>query len=525
VSVLGALAVGATHMEVAGAYSLTELRTPRKPARFPGYQLATTAGDVLPFGAAASEDGPAGGLPSPVTGVARTPTGNGAWLVTADGGVRTSGDAPFLGSVAGIAHTGRATAIAATRSGGGYWVVTSDGGVFAFGDAPFLGSATGIALNASIVAVVPTPTDSGYWLASSDGGVYAFGDAPFLGARADAAMPAWVTGMASMPSGAGYWLVSIDGGVFAFGDAPFLGRPDSDVLHSAVVGIAPTRSGQGYWLATTDGAVYAYGDAPFLGAANGKVWGEVVGITAGAGRKVQREAQAVPAHLRSAVGNDVSWPQCETSVPSPGHGFGIVGLTGGRPFTANPCVAAEWAWATTAGSGGGVYVNLAAAVPGGPAEMHGPAGDCKVTDLPCQTYNQAANTIGAALAVARANGVTAPMWWLDVEVMNHWSANTALNTLTVKAAAETLAHSGIRAGVYSTPLMWRTITDGARMDLPVWVAGGTDDAGAPALCSQPRADFTGGGVLLVQSLPVVFDTNVACAPTVAAPTSVFHFSG
>jgi hypothetical protein len=519
-----ACAVTLTRAAPAQARSVLELPVAVKQPRHTGYQLATEAGDVVPFGAAVSASGPSGGLPSPATGIARTPSGAGTWTVTADGGVRTSGDAPFLGSIAATAHHGRAVAITATPTGRGYWLLTSDGGVYAFGDAPFHGSAAATPLPAPAVALVRTSTGLGYWIATADGGVHTFGDAPFLGARAGDAVVGWITAMATTPSGRGYWLLAVDGGVFTFGDAAFHGRPAAGEANSAFVGIAATATGKGYWLAASDGGVFAYGDARFLGSAAGKVWGNVVGIAAGAGRKVASAPQAVTPHLRSTWGNDVSWPQCDTGLPSPGYGFAIVGLTGGRPFTTNPCLQRLWRWASTPGTGAGVYVNLASAVPGGRAEMHGPAGDCALTDLPCQTYNQAANTIGAALAVARQHGIEAPMWWLDVEVANRWSGSHALNTLTVRAAAETLSKAGIRAGVYSTPLMWRMITGGARLDLPAWVAGGTDDAGAPALCDSERADFAGGGVWLVQSLPVLFDNNVACRPLVDDPGKVFHFS-
>src|SRR4051794_41879977 len=40
-------------------------------------------------------------------------------------------------------------------------------------------------------------------------------------------------------------------------------------------------------------------------------------------------------------GNDISWPQCGGAFPTKA-GFGIVGVNGGRPFTQNPCLAAEW---------------------------------------------------------------------------------------------------------------------------------------------------------------------------------------
>jgi hypothetical protein len=237
------------------------------------------------------------------------------------------------------------------------------------------------------------------------------------------------------------------------------------------------------------------------------------------------ETPVIAPQLTNRYGNDISWPQCGDPVPAPGYGFGIVGVTHGRPFTRNDCLAQQWQWATSGSSAGSVYVNLASPVFGDPAALHGPAGDCGPIDLPCQTYNHSANSVGAALAYAREVGVDAPMWWLDVEILNRWSASDDLNALTVKAAAETLQKAGIRAGVYSTPYMWRLITGGARNGLPAWVAGAPTDADAPSWCDAPAKDFTGGGVWLVQSLPVAFDVNYACAPALADQPSTFRFSG
>ena len=43
--------------------------------------------------------------------------------------------------------------MAATRTGNGYWLVAADGGIFAFGDAHFFGSASTQALNMPIVGM------------------------------------------------------------------------------------------------------------------------------------------------------------------------------------------------------------------------------------------------------------------------------------------------------------------------------------------------------------------------------------
>ena len=68
---------------------------------------------------------------------------------------------------------------------GGYWLVAADGGTFSYGDAKFNGSLPALktvpaAPVDGIIAVDP----GGYWMFSSDGGVYAFGDAVFNGSAA-----------------------------------------------------------------------------------------------------------------------------------------------------------------------------------------------------------------------------------------------------------------------------------------------------------------------------------------------------
>jgi hypothetical protein len=111
---------------------------------------------VFSFGASPFE-GSTGGivLAAPVVGMATTPDGGGYWLVAADGGVFSFGDADYLGSVPGqgIVHHPPVVGIAATPGGNGYWVVDQDGGVYSYGDASFLGSLTGTPLSAPVTAV------------------------------------------------------------------------------------------------------------------------------------------------------------------------------------------------------------------------------------------------------------------------------------------------------------------------------------------------------------------------------------
>jgi beta-lactamase class A len=54
--------------------------------------------------------------------------------------------------------------MAATPTGHGYWLVAADGGIFTFGDAPFHGSAGNLHLGQPVVGMAATPTGNGYWL-------------------------------------------------------------------------------------------------------------------------------------------------------------------------------------------------------------------------------------------------------------------------------------------------------------------------------------------------------------------------
>jgi uncharacterized membrane protein YgdD (TMEM256/DUF423 family) len=203
---------------------------------------------------------------SPVVGIASPRTGNGAWVVAADGGVFTYGTATFHGSLGAIRLNQPVVGMAATPTGLGYWLVASDGGVFSFGDATFHGSLGAIRLNAPIVGIAAAPDGRGYLLTASDGGVFAFGSAKYSGSLGSVLLNAPIVGIATGAHG-GYWLVGSDGSVFAFGGVPFKGSLGAVHLNAPVSGMAATSTGNGYWLVGTDNGVFTFGDAHFFGAA------------------------------------------------------------------------------------------------------------------------------------------------------------------------------------------------------------------------------------------------------------------
>jgi hypothetical protein len=253
-----------------------------------GYWLVGEDGGVFSFGDAPFM-GSLGGkqLNAPVAAVAATPaqrvvhvdrhgererlevTRRGYWLVGADGGVFSFGDAPFLGSLAGMPLSAPMVAAAPSRDGHGYWLVDSRGGVFSLGNAAFMGSVGGVVLNAPVAAVAPTPDGGGYWLVGADGGVFAFGDAPFMGSLVGVPLNAPIASVVSTPDGGGYWLVGADGGVFAFGDAPFMGSLAGKRLNAPVAAATSAPEGSGYSLVGADGGVFSFGSTPFATSAAG----------------------------------------------------------------------------------------------------------------------------------------------------------------------------------------------------------------------------------------------------------------
>ncbi len=74
------------------------------------------------------------------------------------------GQSPSVGSP-GTVSRAPVVGLAITPSNHGYWVVAADGGVFTYGDAGFFGSNGARVTNAPTVGIASTHTGNGYWLA------------------------------------------------------------------------------------------------------------------------------------------------------------------------------------------------------------------------------------------------------------------------------------------------------------------------------------------------------------------------
>ena len=282
---------------------------------FPAGRLASAlvAGSLVLMSAMADAGGAVSTVQTSASPAAAAPAvqraGQGYWLVAADGGIFTFGDAPFYGSLGGTRLNAPIVGGSPTTARDGYWLLGQDGGIFSFGNAPFedaafvdavgmTGGTNGYAIVdrtggitnlggartypngpslAPAASFVPGPARvlspyvgiSRYWTATADGGVFSLFNAPFFGSLGGVRLNAPIVGIAATPTGNGYWLVAADGGVFAFGDAQFFGSTGGQHLNKPVVGMAPTPSGNGYWLVASDGGVFAFGDAQFLGSRGG----------------------------------------------------------------------------------------------------------------------------------------------------------------------------------------------------------------------------------------------------------------
>jgi hypothetical protein len=250
-------------------------------------------------------------------------------------------------------------------------------------------------------------------------------------------------------------------------------------------------------------------------------------------------AFAAPAAASAAIGYDISYPQCGRGFP-PQLAFSVLGVNGGKPYRANPCLGAgsapsELLWG---GQTSQFYANTGD--PGPKRSSHWPSG--QASPKPCNTaanpgsgtaechydygWNAAADSYRNAVDAFVSLGLAPPgatrtpaatVWWLDVESANTWTGNGTLNAQALRGGADYLAAVGAaRVGFYSSPLQWRSITGGATRlyGYESWVAGFGTLAGAQAKCAG--SGFTGGGVRLTQYADAGFDADYDCVAAVAA---------
>ncbi len=246
-----------------------------------GYWLVGSDGGIFTFGSAQFY-GSTGNLhlQRPVVGITPTEGDLGYWLVASDGGIFSFGNAGFYGSIpglgiapagSGLPHSLNAPIVGMVPSsdGNGYFMVGADGGVFTFGDAKFEGSCPSIGgcAGGAAVAVMPDATGNGYWVVTAGGDVQPFGDAAAYGGPGPVGGP--VVAAVRTPDGGGYYVLFGGGEVFAFGDAVYRGGAYGEVGgYDPASTIFTTADNGGYWIVSANGSVITEGDAPYEGGAN-----------------------------------------------------------------------------------------------------------------------------------------------------------------------------------------------------------------------------------------------------------------
>jgi hypothetical protein len=238
------------------------------------------------------------------------------------------------------------------------------------------------------------------------------------------------------------------------------------------------------------------------------------------------------------VGYDVSYPQCDTSLPRY-RAFAAVGINGGLSTRRNPCLAAEltWAWgasgAVPAQPRAQLYLNTA-----NPGEIRGQVTTWPETGLTpyggCDGSNSAAcswqygwertqNSVDAFLtpAAREARVDSRPAsytWWLDVETMNTWQSGSsealARNRATLEGMTSFLTSRGGRVGIYSTSQQWARIVGSVPASSTLagrdsWLAGATSLAGAQTACLEPVL-VPCGRVTLSQYVQGGLDRDFSC---------------
>jgi hypothetical protein len=226
---------------------------------------------------------------------------------------------------------------------------------------------------------------------------------------------------------------------------------------------------------------------------------------------------------RTPHGYDISYPQCGGAYPA-NPLFGIVGVNGGRVYSTNPCLASELSWG--GGAAAELYLNtgnpgpaLSSFWPNGQASprycdaANNDTADCAYDygwNAAAQSYSTVEQSY-AGLGIGTNPSATA--WWLDVETMNSWRSNTALNVAALQGQLDYLKARGVtRLGFYSTTVQWGTITGGTKVfaPLPSWGAGSPSEKAAKQLCATTVTSFTGGRLAMVQYIQSGFDVDIRC---------------
>ncbi len=240
---------------------------------------------------------------------------------------------------------------------------------------------------------------------------------------------------------------------------------------------------------------------------------------------------AADATLRGAghPGADLSWPQCPRSAdgyglpfPPRGTSFVILGVTAGRPWTHNPCLADQVSWAWVHAIPAQAYT-----IAGWPSAAQlrdtGGRGPWLPTSAANRLRNAGYGQARSALSALSGAGFHPPVVWIDVEPhpSRPWPTGTrarqAANRWVLEGVMRGFADAATSYGIYSYPRAWREITGGWRLpQVPVWATAGRSTRAA-AIRTCGRRSFSSGRVLIAQWYDDARDSDISCPPFRLAP--------
>ena len=165
-------------------------------------------------------------------------------------------------------------------------------------------------------------------------------------------------------------------------------------------------------------------------------------------------------YISGEHGYDISYPQCGQPPPSTGT-FAILGANWGSPFSGNPCLAEQYANSPRSAPPS-LYINTGyqddfafLVTPGCKSQSHSIRG----LDAERRAWAIGCSEAETSISYAYSLGASSiSMWWLDVEIINHWSTTMSLNRFTLQGAVTRLTQTDLPVGIYSSFPMWLMIT-------------------------------------------------------------------
>ena len=190
----------------------------------------------------------------PAVGLARTTTGDGYWLVHADGAVQAFGSAVWYGNAYYYGPLSESFVDIAARPAGGYWILSGRGRVVGLGPAPQEFPFYDYSMKDPAVAIAASTVSSGGWVLTESGRVFSFGGAGFAGSPSNE--PKRFVDIAATADG--YRIAAADGTVYRYrlGQAPEVEAVSVTGNVAAIAG-----SGDAFWLVTEGGSIHGVGGA------------------------------------------------------------------------------------------------------------------------------------------------------------------------------------------------------------------------------------------------------------------------